>query len=98
MVALRWTPQAVEDLGSITEFISQDSSQYAALFVIDVFKSVNLLKTFPKLGRIVPELNIQSIREIILGNYRIVYRIKKSLVEILTIYHGSKILDPDRLI
>jgi len=34
------------------------------------------------------------IREVILGNYRIVYRTKQEFVEILTIYHGARLLNP----
>jgi len=45
----------------------------------------------PEIGRIVPELEKKEIRELIEGNYRIIYRIKtKDLVEIVTIHHTSR--------
>ncbi len=44
-----------------------------------------------------PEINDPEIREILFGSYRIVYRVKGELVEILTIYHGARLLDPTRL-
>jgi toxin ParE1/3/4 len=97
MVEVRWTPQAADDLEVIADFISVDSSHYASLFVIDVLDATQRLENFPRSGRIVPESNDPIIREIILGNYRIVYRVKPDLVEILTVYHGTRLLDPSTL-
>ena len=97
MVEVRWTPQAADDLEVIADFISVDSSNYASLFVIDVLDATQRLENFPRSGRIVPESNDPIIREIILGNYRIVYLVKPDLVEILTVYHGTRLLDPSTL-
>ena len=93
MVEVTWTPQALDDLDSIAEFISEDSPCYAGLFVINVFDVVNRLYEFPESGRVVPETNTPQIREIIMGNYRIVYRINLKKIEILTVIHGAKLLD-----
>ena len=79
------------------EFINKDSSQYARLFVVDIFQAVDRIAEFPKSGRIVPELGNPAVREIILGNYRIVYRLKDKHVELLTVYHGARLSDPNRL-
>lgn len=97
MVEVRWTPQAAQDLDSITSFISHDSAQYASLFVIDLFQAVGRIAEFPQSGRIVPELGNPGVREIILGSYRVVYRIKKQYADLLTIYHGARLLDPGML-
>jgi len=97
MAEVRWTRQASEDLDSIAEFIAKDSPQYARLFVIDVFQAVERLSEFPQSGRVVPELNDPIVREIILGNYRLVYRFKAKLIALLTVYHGARLLDPTTL-
>ena len=97
MAEVRWTPQAADDLESITDFISQDSPHYARLFATDVIAAIERLSSFPNLGRIVPEKNDPLIREIILGNFRIVYRVRDEVVELLTIHHGARLLDPLRL-
>lgn len=94
MAEIRWSPQAADDLESITTFISTDSAYYAQLFAVDVLTAVERLEAFPLSGRVVPEINDAEIREIILGNYRIVYRYRDILVEILTIYHGARLLNP----
>jgi len=57
MAEIRWTSQAADDLESIADFISVDSTHYARLFVIDVLSAVQRLETFPRSGRIVPESN-----------------------------------------
>ena len=97
MVEIRWTLQAAEDLESIADFISQDSPHYARLFVIDVLEAVERLSNFPKSGRVVPEVDDPVIREIILGNYRIIYRATGNSAEILTVYHGSRLLAPSKI-
>lgn len=97
MARIRWTPQAADDLETIAAYIANDSPHYARLFVLKVISAIERLEQFPEIGRIVPESNKPFIREILLGNYRIVYRVKNALVEILTIYHSARLLDPSTL-
>ena len=94
---MRWTPRAAEDLEAIAEFIAADSRHFARLFVEDVLQAVERLGTFPKLGRTVPELMDPTIREILTGCYRIVYRIKPETIEVITLWHGSRLFDPSRI-
>lgn len=47
------------------------------MFTIKVFEAVDRLELFPESGRVVPELNRKEIREVIIGNYRIIYRIRE---------------------
>jgi toxin ParE1/3/4 len=95
MARLKWTIQAVDDTESICKFIGKDSTAYARLFAKDVLQAVKRLSKFPKSGRIVPELRNKNIREIILGNYRIIYRLNNDTVEILTVYHSARLLKTD---
>ena len=97
MAQIRWPPQAADDLESIANFIAKDSPHYARLFVIDVVNAVDRLLEFPISGRMVPELKDKTIREMILGHYRIVYRIENETVHVLTVHHGARLLDPSRL-
>lgn len=96
MAQIRWTHKAADDLEAITMFIAADSSSYAKLFVIDVLSVVDRLSVFPMSGRVVPELDDPAVREVLFVNYRIVYRVDVNgdLVEILSIYHGTRLLDP----
>ena len=73
MVKVIWTDQAIHDLDNIGEYIAKDSPRYASLTVERLFHSTDILKTQPKLGRIVPEFNEDTIRELIYKSYRLVY-------------------------
>ena len=97
MAEVKWTFQAAEDLESITDFIARDSFHYARLFAVNIFEAVDHLKKFPQSGRVVPELNDSRVRELILGNYRLVYRKKKDITELLAIYHDAQMLDSSKL-
>jgi len=65
---------------------------------MDVLAAIERLVDFPNSGRIVPEVNDPMIREVLLGSYRIVYRVKDQHVDLLTIYHGARLLDPSKLV
>lgn len=96
MVEVRWTLQAIEDLESIAAFIAEDSPHYASLFAIDAIAAVDRLADYPSSGKTVPELDLANIREILFGSYRIIDQVHLDLVEILTVYHGARLLDPSR--
>jgi toxin ParE1/3/4 len=64
---------------------------------MDVLTAVERLVDFPNSGRVVPERKDPVIREIVFGSYRIVYRFKGKIVEVLTVYHGARLLDPSSL-
>jgi len=97
MAEVKWTEQALDDLQAITEFIARDSVEYASLFTTDVLDAVDRIAVFPEIGRVVPEVENPDIREVILGNYRIVYRLRGHTVEILTLYHSARLFDPSQL-
>lgn len=73
MARLNWTDLSIEDLINIAEFISKDSVKYSVIQIKRIRERAKLLKTQPFLGRIVPETKDESVRELILGNYRIIY-------------------------
>ena len=87
-----WSPLAVDRSSEIADYIAQDKPSAAEKWINTVFSKVEQLKSSPEIGRIVPELNNAQFREIIYGNYRIIYRIGKKQISILTIRHGKQIL------
>jgi addiction module RelE/StbE family toxin len=88
-----WTPQSQEDLREIQAFIARDAPISAAAFVRRLKSSVDRLKTFPESGQVVPEINNSNIREILFGQFRIIYRVKHRQVDIITVFHGARLLD-----
>ncbi|MBN2157738.1 MAG: type II toxin-antitoxin system RelE/ParE family toxin [Candidatus Lokiarchaeota archaeon] len=97
MAEIIWMPQAIEDLEYITNYIGKDSSEYASLLMKKIFTSVETLKKFPKMGRVVPEFDKETLSELIIRNYRIIYQIKDNSVEFLTVFHGSYIGGLDKI-
>jgi len=93
MARLNWTELSINDLTNIAEFISKDSFKYATIQIKRIRERARILKTKPFLGRIVPEIQNDSIRELILGNYRIIYKIvSEDRIDILTVHHSAKLL------
>ncbi len=90
MVKLIWTEFALDDLKLIHEYISLDSKQYADRFIEKIIIRVDQLYNFPTSGRKVPEFNLESIRELIEGNYRIIYKITSTQISIVRIHHAAR--------
>ncbi|MEK6709917.1 MAG: type II toxin-antitoxin system RelE/ParE family toxin [Nitrospinota bacterium] len=80
MAEVKWTPQALDDLEAICLFIARDAPPVAAVFAGRIFHATDRLADHPRAGRIVPELGIENIREIILGSHRLIYRPKEDEV------------------
>lgn len=98
MVKVIWTKRSLEDLKDIGDFISKDSFHYARLTLTKIINTDDLISNNPKIGRIVPEINDENIREIIKGNYRIIYQIRKKRTSlILTVFHSSRLLSRESL-
>lgn len=75
MTSIRWSPHAVDDLEAVRDFIARDSGHYAKLVVQRIVAAIDLLATSPQVGRVVPELRNRDVRELIVGAYRVVYRL-----------------------
>ena len=97
MVQITWTEQSLDDLNSICLFIARDSPQYAVIFAERTFQIVEHLANFPYAGRIVPEIDDETIREVFLSSYRIIYRAVRDEITILTLHHGAKLFKSERL-
>ena len=90
MTELIWSPRAVADLEEIRAFIEADSPAWADLTVRRIVAAVERLEQFPDSGRMVPERQSPELREVISGNFRIVYRRRETSVEIATVFRGSR--------
>ena len=93
-----WSPLAIDRASEIAEYIAQDKPSAAEKWINTVFSKVQQLKSSPDIGRVVPEIRNDRFREMIYGNYRIIYRIEKTQISILTIRHGKQILPIDEIL
>ncbi len=92
-----WSPRAVERVAEIANYIAADRPDAARRWVEQLFDLAKTLTTFPRRGRRVPELNRPEYRELIYGNYRMIYRVDEVRVNIVTVRHGRRLLDMTEL-
>ena len=93
-----WSPLAIERAAEIVDYISRDKPSAAENWINIVFSKVEAFEFSPEIGRIVPEIENSQFRELIYGNYRIVYRIEQEQISVLPIRHGMQILPVDEIL
>ncbi len=89
---IHWKPQAIRDLEAIEEYYLKTAPQYGEVFIDNILATTRQLTQFPQSGRIVPEIDDTTIRELIYRNHRIIYLTEEESdqVEILTIIHSAQ--------
>lgn len=88
-----WTKEALLRIQEIEEYISRDNPGVAVEFVDKIISVAETIIDNPEKGRIVPELPLENIRELLYKNYRIVYLVKKNSADILTVFEGHQLLN-----
>ncbi len=88
---VHWTDEAQNHLDKIHDYIAQDSPEYALRVVDRLTRRSEQIATFPRSGRIVPEVQDSDLREIIEGPFRIVYRILGERIDVIVVFHSSRI-------
>jgi plasmid stabilization system protein ParE len=90
MAQVIWSPDALQELEGICAFLEQSSSAFAERFAREVRELALSLPQQPRLGAMVPEYDQEDLRERLLHNYRILYRIRGEDVEVVTVVHGAR--------
>jgi plasmid stabilization system protein ParE len=89
-VKVHWTQTAVGHLESIRDYIARSSPDYADRIVDRLLSRSVQIEDFPMSGRKVPEADLDQIRELIEGPYRIVYYLLPDRIDILAVIHGAQ--------
>jgi toxin ParE1/3/4 len=87
-----WTPRAQQRLQEIHDHIAKDQPGNATRWIASVLDRGEQIGDQPRSGRVVPEYQRETIREILEGDYRIIYRIRSQQVDVLTVRHGARLL------
>ena len=90
-----WSLQARSDLKAIFDYIARDSAHYARKVVQEIAAKPDMLERHPRLGRMVPELSDENVRQLLIYSYRIIYEIVDEDIVILTIVHQRRDFAPD---
>jgi toxin ParE1/3/4 len=94
---VKWTDHAKAQLRHIHDYIAQDSAHYAKRVTQALVSKSLMMDGFPRTGKIVAELNDESVREVSLYSYRILYEIKTNHLEVLAVIHKRRDLQPDEI-
>jgi plasmid stabilization system protein ParE len=94
---LVWSPLAVERALEAKAYIASDNPRTADKWASGLVSAVSKLKRHPKLGRVVPEIGLEEYRELVYGNYRVVYRISANNTFVMTVRHFARHMDLDEL-
>ena len=89
-----WSPEALDDIEAIADYIERDSPVYARAVVQKLLGSARNLDTSPNAGRVVPELGDDTIRERFIYSYRLIYRVRGNTVLVAAVVHGKRMLEP----
>ena len=87
---VKWSVPARNDLKQIHDYIAKDSEYYARNVIQEIVAKTETLAEHPEIGRIVPEIGDQNIRELIIYSYRLIYESSAADIEILAIIHGRR--------
>lgn len=90
MVKIIWSNHFFQKTAEIFDYISRESPKYASKFFSLLQTDIANLEKFPKMGRIVPERNVNELRELIIGNYRVIYHLNDEYVELITMIHSKQ--------
>lgn len=91
---IAWTSKALSDLREIHDYIAKDSRQYARIQVERIQRAAAKIASFPEIGRVVPEFPDGPWRELLSGNYRLIYRPdpRSPKILIVAVAHGRQLL------
>jgi plasmid stabilization system protein ParE len=95
MARVIWSAGATSSLRVIERYIAQDSERHAHALVDRIVAATRRLADFPESGRVVPEQSDPHRRELIVGDYRVFYRLVGPDVYITNIRHGARRLPVD---
>ena len=95
---LHWSKEALVRLEEIEEFIARDNPKIAIEFTDKLILIAESISDNPEKGRIVPELAIEQIREILYKGYRIVYNRRETSIDILTVFEGHQLLKKEEIL
>jgi plasmid stabilization system protein ParE len=87
---VHWTDTAEKHLDAIHAYIALDSPEYANRMVDRITRRSQQIADFPFSGRKVPEYDLEKIREVIEGPYRLIYHIKPDRIDVLAVIHGAR--------
>jgi plasmid stabilization system protein ParE len=86
-VKIRWTPEAVDDLARLYDFLAQHNPQAALRAVTALRNGVRQLVPYPQLGPPVPGFESRDVRRLVIGAYEMRYELAGEAIHVLRFFH-----------
>lgn len=96
-MTLRWTSRSRRDLLAIGGYIARDDLVAARRWVDRLRARARTAARRPLAGRVVPEFERTDVREVLIDNYRVVYRVRPKEIHVLTVFEGHRLLRAEDL-
>ncbi|MBL9013211.1 MAG: type II toxin-antitoxin system RelE/ParE family toxin [Myxococcales bacterium] len=90
-----WTEGAELELYEIGDYIAADNVEAAVAWIERLRARADAVARMPRSGRVVPELDVEDLREVFVGTYRLIYRVIPGGIEVMSVFEGSKQLRVD---
>ena len=87
MSIIRWTPEAVDDLGRLYDFVARYNPQAALRAVTALRNAVRQLLAHPRLGPPLPGFDPREVRALVVGDYEMRYEVAGEAIHILRFFH-----------
>lgn len=94
---ITWSPLAIEQARDIVAYIALDNPSAAEKWIDAIFSSVEQLIDFPYSGRVAPEISRDEVRELIQGNYKVVYKVQDKNILVLLVKSYRQQLQVDEV-
>lgn len=87
-----WDDAAIYELGQIVRYIAKDNQIAAESTGRKLLQKVEILGSFPRIGKVFSKLNRDDVREMPVPPYRVIYHIKDAerTVRILKVWHSAR--------
>lgn len=92
---IEWTRQSKNDLLKIKEYIAADSLFQSERIINLIYFSVQILASYPEMGKIIYRSEKYLVRRILIKSYRAIYTFHSERIFILSVQHQSKQLESD---
>ena len=88
--AIEWAESAIAGVLEAVDYIARDSPSYAAALAVRAERAAASLNELPHRGRRVAEYNDPNVRELIVSNHRLIYRVDTDIVSIIAFVHTAR--------
>ena len=99
MMRIIWSLQSLDDLEAIRDYVARNAPVAAQRLIETLYAKADSLAAHPRSGGLVEEDARGIYRQLLHGNYRIIYRadVEAKVVRIVTVIHAARLLDPHKL-